>query len=127
MHKGSLTLARNEYQDLAMLLAGSTSAIYIWGFIGRKIESNIIGRFLALMGRESLYLMAFHVIGLFICNSLLVKLGVFAVTDKKGLNTYELGDNGWLLFLYVIFGIMTPIVILYSYRGARTWIIRFFK
>ncbi len=127
MHKGSLTLAKNEYQDLAMLLAGSTSAIYIWGFIGRKIESNIIGRFLALMGRESLYLMAFHVIGLFICNSFLVKLGVFTVTDPKRLNTYELGDNGWLLLLYVIFGVTTSFVILYSYRSARTLIIRFFK
>ena len=127
MHKGGLTLAKNEYQDLVMLLAGSTSAIYIWGFIGRKIESNIIGRFIALMGRESLYLMAFHIIGFFICNSLLVKLGVFTVTDKKGLYTYELGNSGWLLLLYVVFGVTTSFAIVYAYRGAKTLIIKVLK
>lgn len=127
MHKGGLKLAKNEYQDLAMLLAGSTSAIYIWGFIGRKIESNIIGRMIALMGRESLYLMAFHIIGFFICNSLLVELGVFTVIDKKGLYTYELDDNAWLLLLYVVFGVFTSFAIIYAYRGARTLIMKALK
>lgn len=127
MYKGGLTLAKNEYQDLAVLLAGSTSAIYIWGFIGRKIESNIIGRITALIGRESLYLMAFHIIGFFICNSLLVKLGMFNVTDKKGLYTYELGDNGWLLLLYVVFAVIISFAILYTYRGIKTMIVKLLK
>lgn len=42
VHKGRMVLANNCYQDLPMLIVGSTAAIYIWGFIGRKIENNLI-------------------------------------------------------------------------------------
>ena len=119
MHKGRMVLALNQYQDLAMLLVGSSAAIYIWGFVGKKIETNVVGKFLALMGRESLYLMAFHITGFFICNSLLVSLGVLSVSQKKGLYTYIIGDNCLLLFVYVLFAVLTSFAILYSYRGIK--------
>ena len=119
MGKTSMALAKNDYQDLIQLVVGSTAAIYIWGFIGKKIEMTFIGRFLSLLGRESLYLMAFHIIGFFICNSLLVKVGVFAIGDDKGLYTYQIGNNYLLLIVYVFFAISTSFVILYTYRGLK--------
>lgn len=127
MMKGRLVMALNQYQDLIHLIVGSTSAIYLWGFIGKKIETTFIGRFLALMGRESLYLMSFHIIGLFICNSLMVKLGVFSQVDKIGLYTYNLGNNGWLLLIYVFFGVAASFALLYAYRGVKWFAIRFFN
>lgn len=112
-----MVLAHNQYQDLLHLVVGSTAAIYIIGYIGRKIEDNIVGRFLALMGKESLYLMAFHIIGFFLCNSLMKKIGVFGPEDKTGLYTYNIGDNYLLLFLYVACGISTSFALLYAWRG----------
>ena len=124
MHKGRMVLAHNSYQDLPMLIVGSTAAIYIWGFIGRKIENNLIGKFLALMGRESLYLMAFHVIGFFICNSIMVKTGFFSINDTKGLYTFNMGNNGWLLLAYVISGIVSSFTIIYTFRGLKELLLR---
>lgn len=118
LQKVGITLARNDYQDLINLVVGSTSAIYIWGFIAKRIENLHIGRFLALMGRESLYLMAFHIVGLFVCNSLMVKLGIFALGDEKGLYAYNMGDNWLLLLIYVLFAIVTSFGILYGVRGV---------
>lgn len=119
MHKVRMVLAHNCYQDLPMLIVGSTAAIYIWGFIGRKIENNFIGKILALMGRESLYLMAFHIIGFFICNSIMVRLGFFSVSDTKGLYTFVMENNGWFLLAYVISGVVSSFAIIYTFRSIK--------
>ena len=124
IHKVRMVLAHNCYQDLPMLIVGSTAAIYIWGFIGRKIENNIIGKFLAIMGRESLYLMAFHIIGFFICNSIMVKIGFFSINDTKGLYTFNMGNNGWLLLAYVISGIVSSFTIINTFRGLKGLLLR---
>lgn len=124
MAKGGMALARNEYQDLVQLVVGCTAAIYIWGFIGKKIENSIVGKFLALMGRESLYLMAFHIIGFFICNSVMVKIGVFCIGDEKGLYTYSMGNNLLLLFTYVFFAIVTSFALLYAFRGLKKLVVK---
>lgn len=122
MQRCGMSLAGNKYQDLILLTVGSTAAIYVWGFIGRKIENSFIGRFLALLGRESLYLMAFHIIGFFICNSLLAKVGFFTTGDEMGY-TYNIGHNFLLLLLYVSFAIGTTFVLLYGYRGIKHFMI----
>lgn len=124
IHKVRMVLAHNCYQDLPMLIVGSTAAIYIWGFIGRKIENNIIGKFLAIMGRESLYLMAFHIIGFFICNTIMVKIGFFSINDTKGLYTFNMGNNGWILLAYVISGIVSSFTIIYTFRGLKELLLR---
>lgn len=127
VHKGRMVLANNCYQDLPMLIVGSTAAIYIWGFIGRKIENNLIGKFLALMGREFLYLMAFHIIGFFICNSIMVRLGFFSVNDAKGLYTFDMGNNGCFLLAYVISGVASSFAIIYTFRGIKELILKMTK
>lgn len=124
MHKVRMVLAHNCYQDLPMLIVGSTAAIYIWGFIGRKIENNFIGKILALMGRESLYLMAFHIIGFFICNSIMVRLGFFSVSDTKGLYTFVMGNNGWFLLAYVISGVVSSFAIIYTFRSIKKLLLK---
>jgi fucose 4-O-acetylase-like acetyltransferase len=114
-----ITLALNKYQDVLTLTAGTTAAIYIVGFIGKKIENTIAGRFFALMGRESLYLMAFHIVGFFICNSLLSRLGVFPMDAERTLYTYAIGNNLLILFVYTVFAVATPFAILFLYRGVK--------
>ena len=71
------------------------------------------------MGRESLYLMAFHIIGFFICNSIMVRLGFFSVNDAKGLYTFDMGNNGCFLLAYVISGVASSFAIIYTFRGIK--------
>lgn len=116
MQRTDLTLAKNEYQDLVFLTIGCSAAIIIWKYLAQIIQKSLIGRFLALMGKESLYLMMLHIVGFFLCNSLLESLGVFSPGDKKGLYTYVMGDNWGLLTLYVFFGVTVPLGIMFIYR-----------
>lgn len=114
-----MVLANNAYQNLPFMVVGCTAAIYCWCYIGRLIDNNWVGKFLALLGRESLYLMAFHIIGFFICNSLMVRLGVFTMETSRGLYTFQLGDNGWLLLIYTIFGVAVPLIIVLLFRKLK--------
>lgn len=116
MQRSGLKLAKNDYQDLVFLTIGSTSAIFIWRYLALIIQKTPIGRFIALLGRESLYLMMFHIVGFLMCNSLLECLGVFSHNDIKGLYTYAMGDNWGILSLYVFFGVFVPLGIMYVYR-----------
>lgn len=116
LQNGIIVLAKNRYQDLGFLLLGSSAYIYFWGFLGKKIQKTMIGYFLSLMGRESLYLMAFHILGFFLCNSFLFSLGIFNPNDPKGMYTYVIGDNFLLLLIYLIFSIGVSFVLLYIWR-----------
>ena len=116
MQRTELKLAKNEYQDLVFLTIGCSAAIIVWKYIAQIIQKTLIGRFIALVGKESLYLMMFHIVGFFICNSLLEYLGVFSNGDKKGLYTFVMGDNWLLLMLYVFFGVTVPLGIMFIYR-----------
>ena len=127
MQRSEMTLARNEYQDLVYLSIGSTAAVYLLCFIGKMIKDSFVGKFFALLGRESLYLMAFHIIGFFICNSFLVKLGVFNIGDEKGLYTYKFGNNPLILLAYVSFAIGTSFAILYLWRFTKLIAIKALK
>ena len=90
----------------------------------RIIENSFIGKILALMGRESLYLMAFHIIGFFICNSIMVRLGFFSVIDTKGLYTFVMGNNGWFLLAYVISGVVSSFAIIYTFRSIKELLLK---
>ena len=124
LQKEGMAMARNEFQDILQLTLGSTAAIYVWMFIAKKIRNTMVGRFFALMGRESLYLMAFHIVGFFVCNSVLVGLGVFDANAEKGLYTFKMGDNFFVLLVYVVFAIATSFALLYGYRGLKMLILR---
>lgn len=76
------------------------------------------------MGRESLYLMAFHIIGFFICNSIMVRLGFFSVSDTKCLYTFDMRNNGWFLLAYVISGVVSSFAIIYTFRSVKKTIVK---
>lgn len=106
-------LALNQYKDLLYLVIGSSSLICIWGYSGHKIQQSFVGRFFSLLGRESLYLMAFHIFGFFICNSLLIWMGVYKAIDAKEMYTFSIGDNYLLLIVYVVISIGVSLVLSY--------------
>ncbi len=119
MQHGNPNMAKNKYQDLLHLVIGGSACIYFWGFIGKKIANTFVGKALALLGRESLYLMAFHILGLFVCNSLLLYLGFFSIGDEKGMYTYSIGNNYMILLLYVFCAVSVSLGLLYLWRLTR--------
>lgn len=116
-------LAWNEYPDLMVMVVGGWAAIYVLGFIGKKIQFNFIGKFIALMGRDSLYIMAFHILGFFICNSLLRHAGFFEIDAAKGTYTYCCGNRVVAVLCYIVFGVAVPLLIMWGWRKVKRIII----
>lgn len=112
----NINLAKNQYPDVITLVAVSCSLLYFVGFFAKTIENSILGNALAYIGRESLYIMALHILGLFVCNSILLKWGVFDCTSSHGMYTYLLNGNIWLLLVYTIFGVLVPLLIMFIFR-----------
>lgn len=103
--------ALNEYQSVIQLLATSCSFIYIGGYVGKRIARSYIGHTLTILGRESFYIMALHIVGLFCCNSMLEWLDVYHVGDHRGIYTYLILDCSKTM-LYLIFGCIVPFAIM---------------
>lgn len=114
-----ITMAKNCYQDLFQLCIGSASVLYVWGYIAKKIENTFVGNVLALIGKESLYIMSLHIMGFFICSSLLWKLGILSIDSPHGMYTYNQTGNFWQLAIYVVFGITFPLVIVGIFRKLK--------
>lgn len=111
-----IVMAKNCYQDLFQLCIGTASVLYVWGYIAKKIENSFIGNVLALIGKESLYIMSLHIIGFFICSSLFWKFGIISIDSPHGMYTYNQTGSYWQLAIYVVFGITFPLVILFIFR-----------
>lgn len=124
LQKVTLKLANNRYQDMMQLSVGTCSLIYIWGYIAKRITKTFAGRVLSKLGRESFYLMALHIFGFFLCNSLLKNLGVFSELSPHGLYTYNMNGNFWVFILYLLFGILVPMLIISCFRSIKTFISR---
>lgn len=87
--RGAINLARNSYDNIALLFVGGFSTLYVLCFIAKKIDNLYIGKIISFFGKESFYIMSFHVAGLFLCNMILVKWGRFQLYDSRA-NTYFL-------------------------------------
>lgn len=111
LQREGLVMAKNSYQDLGWLCLGCFSLIYIYTFIAKNFEKSYFIRTVAKIGKNSFYVMALHVLGLFLCNSMLVALGVFDTASEKGLNTYVYGNNFILFVLYTLMGIVVPLLV----------------
>lgn len=119
----TIVLAKNCYQDLFQLCIGSCCAVYVLGYSAKKIENTLIGDFLSLLGRESLYLMALHIFGFFICSSVLWKVGLVSANGSHGMYTYCREGNWGVLFLYVLFGLFVPLTTVFVIRQIKKGVI----
>lgn len=123
LQKELITMARNKYQDILQLCVGGGTLLYIWGYIAKRIVSTWVGKLLALIGRESLYVMALHIVGFFICNSLMEMLGVFQQGDPKGMYTYQMQGNILIFVCYTSFAICFPLTAIMLIRQFKSIII----
>lgn len=120
LQKAPVKLAKNQYQDILQLCVGGGSLLYIWGFIAKRLVSTWVGRLLALIGRESFYVMALHIVGFFICNSLLEMLGVFQQGDPRGMYTYRMQGDILVFLCYTVFAVGFPLVSVMLFRRIKS-------
>lgn len=123
LQKEHITMARNKYQDILQLCVGGSTLLYIWGYIAKRIVSTWMGKLLALIGRESLYVMALHIVGFFICNSLMELLGVYQQGDPKGMYTYKMQGNILIFICYMVFAIGFSLTSINLFRRLKSIIL----
>lgn len=103
---GKLSLTNNYFVNPAFLIVVSLSGMYMLYYISIKIEKHIIGKWLAKIGRQSFWIMAFHFFAFKIASWL---LNLFMEVDIGRLTPYS-GTIFSLLF-YSMMGIFIPYII----------------
>lgn len=104
---GDVSMADDIYGDCVILTAGTICSLYVLCFIAKKIESTIFGKFVALCGSESYYIMALHLLGFKIGTMILLSLGI-----NKSWNILMSPASSlieWLL--YIISGVAFSLIV----------------
>lgn len=119
----------NRFPDLIMPFVLSVVAVYAILFLSRYIErTRFSSRVLSYIGENSLYIMALHILGFFICTKLMNIIGIGeGLPMASTLYTYEVGSNFILAITYLLFGIAFPLLALYCYKQAKCSIIKVVK
>ena len=86
-------------------------------YIGKHIETNVVGKAIAYVGKESFYVMALHFVGFKLCTLALQGIGYRGASLSD--LTPVVGSNILLLFLYVIFGVGFPLVFMCGFRNGK--------
>ena len=125
----SLSFTRPEFPNIALPLIMGVSIVYVVLFISRHLEkTRFLSGMLSYIGRDSLYIMALHVCGFFLCTKVIDLLGLNAhLAMAPTLNTYSVGGNIGLFLLYLFFGISFPLLCIYLYRVASRKIVNAVK
>lgn len=123
---GQITLASNRYHDMLQLDMGCASVLYIIAFVAKKFESSLIAKGFAYLGKESLYIMALHILGFFCCNTLLLHMGVYG-SNSHSYYTYEINGSPLIVLAYLAFGLAVPVVIINIYRFAVKNVVKICK
>lgn len=119
----------NKFPDLILPFVISVVAVYAVLFLSRYFErTRLTSRVLSYIGENSLYIMALHIFGFFICTKLLNLIGTGeGLAMANTLYTYDVGSNILLAITYLLFGISFPLLALYCYKQARCLIIKVVK
>ena len=124
---GYMSFAVGLYPDLILPLASSVAATYFVLFISKKIERlKNVTTVLTYIGRKSLYIMALHIAGFFLCTKLIDIMGLGTDLNMSAmLYTYRTGANALLAAMYLLFGIGVPLLIMFIYDKAKALIIQY--
>lgn len=114
---GQITLASNHYHDMLQLDMGCASVLYIIAFVAKRFESSFVAKGFAYLGKDSLYIMALHILGFFCCNTLLAHMGIFD-HNTHSYYTYEISGSPFIVLAYLAFGLTVPVIIINIYRFA---------
>lgn len=116
LHKGSVALNTNKYDDVVMLTMSSLSFLYIICFFSKKVQDTYAGRVLSAVGKDSFYIMGLQFIGFKMGSIILISVGCdVALSSLRA----PAGENFLLFVFYLFIGVFVPIVIIKTIRFAK--------
>lgn len=104
----SVALNGNQYKDVVYLIVSSVSALYILGTTSKKLVQSRWGGIIEHIGKESFWVMGFHMVGFHVFTTL---LSFFGIEFEHHFTTPNIGTNVFLLFGYLTFGVGIPLII----------------
>lgn len=113
---GCMALNNNKFHDMVHLVVCSWSAMYILGFIGKKIQYSWFGKTIAYVGKESFWVMGLHMVGFHAFTQILSFVGVF--DSVRPHFTTPLLYNHWLLIGYLTASITFSLGLVWMTRKA---------
>lgn len=108
---GSIALNNNRYSNIPQLVLSSVSVFYILAFIGNKFKKTKIIHLFSYCGSYSFWIMGLHFIAFKMCTSILAILHIDIIPGRY-LTTPPLRSDVVLLFVYLIVGLLLPIVMI---------------
>lgn len=113
------------FPDIILPLVLGVSALYIILFISKKIEKiPFLSDVLSYVGRNSLYIMALHILGFFLCTRLIDVLGLSEnLSMASSLYTYKVGNDISLWIMYLLFGLGVPLIIITIFRVFKNLLV----
>jgi fucose 4-O-acetylase-like acetyltransferase len=109
----------NKYDDIMSFTASTLGYVYLICFICKKLESCLCSRIFSYIGSRSFYIMGLQFTGFKCCTYILNQFGYnFNMAE---LTTPQI-DNVFLLLLYMVFGVLIPILIVNIFRYSKKMI-----
>ncbi len=116
LYVGVVLLGVLTFRSILLQTLIAVSALYVVCFIAKRIESTIVGRVIALCGRESLYIMALQ----FVAFRLLTTcLNIFGCEFSTASLMPSADGSLLLLVLYLVAGLALPIAFIRSWRWTK--------
>lgn len=106
----SVALNGNQYKDVVYLIVSSVSALYMLGTASKKLVQSRWGGIIEHIGKESFWVMGFHMVGFHVFTLILT---LFGLEFEHHFTTPQIGHNVFLLLGYVFFGVSISLLIRY--------------
>ncbi len=112
---GVLLLDVLPFSSFLLQTVIALTALYMVCFIAKRMEFTVSGRFVALCGRESLYIMALQFVAFRLCTEL---LNLFGCALSPAALMPPTNGSFALLMLYIVAGLALPIIFIHLWRWA---------
>ncbi len=118
--RGGVSLNGNNFDDIASLTISTLSALYVICFVARKL-SGWISKLMALVGRDSFWIMGLHFIAFKICT---IVLNCFGCKFDIAVLCPNCEGNILLLIYYLLGGVLLPVVCVNLVRRIKSGLSR---
>lgn len=118
---GEVHLNQNYYSDVITLTVGTIAVLYFICYWAKRLEQNLIGKFLAYCGKESFYIMALHFVGFKLVTYVLNWCGIDRPLSALAA---PVDKSVSMMLLYVIVGVVFPLFFMYLFRFCKASILK---
>lgn len=116
---GVVGLNHNNYHDVLQLDVVAVAALYVIGYLSKKLDGSKIGNVFKRCGKDSFYIMGLHIVGFKLLSMLLIQMGIVA-NDELAKTMTPRTDSPLLLCLYTLAGMAFPLCLMSMIRKLKS-------